>query len=104
VSSSHPLTRIVHLQVASPHRAEFEAYVAQKIRIVAEQAGCLSVQWLRAQDGSYFTYSQWENEDFLEGYRQSATFAEIWATLKAWFDAPARAWSCHHITEHPCSV
>ena len=55
MSGSHPLTRIVHLQVALPHRAEFEAYVAQKIRIVAEQDGCLSAQWLRAQDGSYFT-------------------------------------------------
>ena len=77
MSGSPPLTRIFHLQVPLPHRAEFEAYVAQKIRVVAEQDGCLSVQWLRAQDGSYFTYSQWENEDFLEGYRQSGYEATI---------------------------
>ncbi|MFZ9778198.1 MAG: antibiotic biosynthesis monooxygenase, partial [Schleiferiaceae bacterium] len=51
---SSPLTRIVHLTVAAEHRAEFEAYVAQKIQVVASQPGCLSAQWLRAQDGTYF--------------------------------------------------
>jgi quinol monooxygenase YgiN len=95
---STPLTRIVHLTVAAEHAAEFEAYVAQKIHVVATQPGCLSAQWLRAQDGTYFTYTQWAGEEFLEAYRRSATFAEIWPTLKAWFAAPARAWSCDTLT------
>lgn len=99
-----PLVRIVHLSIAPAHRAAFEAYVAQKIKVVADQPGCLSAAWLRAHDGSYFTYSHWRAEEFLEDYRKSATFAEIWPTLKAWFDAPARAWSCDLLTQPPCSV
>ncbi|MEN9431800.1 MAG: hypothetical protein RL753_229 [Bacteroidota bacterium] len=99
---SQTLTRIVHLSVAPEHREAFEAYVAQKIKVVADQPGCLSATWLRAHDGTYFTYSQWRGEEFLEDYRRSATFAEIWPTLKAWFDAPARAWSCDTLTPSPC--
>lgn len=93
-----PIIRIVHLHVAPQHRSSFEAYVAQKITVVAAQPGCLSATWLRADDGSYFTYSHWLAEEFLENYRKSATFAEIWPTLKAWFDAPAHAWSCEALT------
>jgi quinol monooxygenase YgiN len=104
VTPTAPLVRIVHLSIAPAHRAEFEAYVAQKITVVAEQPGCRSATWLRARDGSYFTYSVWVAEEFLEDYRRSATFAEIWPTLKAWFDAPARAWSCDPLTEPPCSA
>jgi len=95
---STPLIRIVHLQVAPAHRAAFEAYVATKIKVVANQPGCLRATWLRAHDGSYFTYSEWRSEEFLQQYRESATFAEIWPTLKAWFDTPARAWSCDLLT------
>ena len=101
---STPLIRIVHLHVAPHHREAFEAYVGTQIKVVANQPGCLSATWLRAHDGSYFTYSTWLREEFLEAYRQSATFAEIWPTLKAWFDAPARAWSCDLLTQPPCSV
>jgi antibiotic biosynthesis monooxygenase (ABM) superfamily enzyme len=33
------LTRIVHLSIAPEHREAFEAYVAQKIKVVADQPG-----------------------------------------------------------------
>lgn len=96
------LTRIVHLSINAEHRSAFEAYVAQKISVVAAQPGCLSAEWLRATDGTYFTYSRWSAESFLEDYRKSETFAEIWPTLKAWFAAPARAWSCDTLTPPVC--
>ncbi len=41
----------------------------------------------------FFTYSYWDNEEFLEKYRNSAFFNEVWKFTKTLFEEKAQAWS-----------
>ncbi len=40
-----------------------------------------------------FTLSHWESEAFLNQYRDSALFNEVWGQVKPLFRAKAQAWS-----------
>jgi len=57
--------------------------------------GCMHVElWQSLSgDGTFFTYSLWENEAALEAYRQSDFFRETWSQTKALFREKASAWS-----------
>ena len=57
--------------------------------------GCLSVQLLHDVNNPciFFTYSIWNDETFLEKYRLSSTFGEVWPQVKPLFAAPAEAWT-----------
>ena len=39
------------------------------------------------------TYSQWEDEEALLIYRNSAFFQGLWSMIKPWFRVKAEAWS-----------
>lgn len=69
----------------------FERY-RQHIR-AAE--GCVHLElWRQEKEGNvFFTYSHWEHPDFLEKYRQSAVFAEVWPQTKALFADKPEAWT-----------
>lgn len=41
----------------------------------------------------FFTYSYWETENYLENYRQSALFDEVWTFTKKLFNDKPEAWS-----------
>ncbi len=41
----------------------------------------------------FFTYSEWEDEEALERYRQSELFEQVWGRAKAYFDGKPEAWS-----------
>ena len=41
----------------------------------------------------FFTYSYWESEEALEGYRKSELFNSVWSKTKPLFSKPAKAWS-----------
>ena len=57
--------------------------------------GCQGMQLLldKNENGVVFTYSQWENDEALENYRNSALFTSIWPTVKQWFNDKPQAWS-----------
>lgn len=40
-----------------------------------------------------FTLSYWESEDFLNAYRSSELFNEVWSQVKPLFRAKPKAWS-----------
>lgn len=89
------VTRIVKMtfkeEACDKFVALFEHY---KVRI-RNAEGCESLTLLR-QSGNgniFFTYSLWRDENFLNAYRDSATFAEVWPKTKALFAAPAEAWT-----------
>lgn len=69
----------------------FEKYKEQ----IRAAEGCQHLTLLRERkDGSvFFTYSKWEDESFLEKYRHSSIFAEVWPQTKALFVSPAEAWT-----------
>ncbi len=69
----------------------FEKYKEQ----IRAAEGCRHLTLLREKpEGAvFFTYSKWDDESFLEKYRHSAIFAEVWPQTKSLFAAPAEAWT-----------
>ncbi|MDP5157556.1 MAG: antibiotic biosynthesis monooxygenase [Flaviramulus sp.] len=57
--------------------------------------GCQFLELYRDKNDTsvFFTYSHWENEDALEGYRKSELFNQVWSKTKPLFSKPAKAWS-----------
>lgn len=57
--------------------------------------GCTHLQLWRDQNtpNILFTYSHWEESKYLEAYRNSDTFAEVWPQAKALFSEKPEAWS-----------
>lgn len=61
--------------------------------------GCQSVDLLRDINTKniFFTYSIWDSESFLNQYRESETFRNIWSKTKPLFSNKAKAWSVEEI-------
>lgn len=57
--------------------------------------GCRHMELLTDPGGSglVFTYSTWDNEEFLDNYRNSELFKSVWATVKPLFASKAEAWT-----------
>ena len=57
--------------------------------------GCKLLELYRDKNNpnQFFTYSYWENEDYLESYRNSDLFSNVWAETKVLFNAKPEAWS-----------
>ena len=62
--------------------------------------GCIHLELLRDTKNSnvFFTYSHWKDESFLELYRKSDFFIDIWSNVKILFDDKPIAWSTHRIS------
>lgn len=89
------VTRIVKMNFRDDAVATFQnIFNTYKEKIRAAE-GCHHLTLLRqTHDGTiFFTYSKWEDESFLEKYRHSDVFAEVWPQTKALFQAPAEAWT-----------
>jgi quinol monooxygenase YgiN len=62
---------------------------------IAGFEGCTHLELLNDRDNpaTFFTYSKWENEHFLEKYRNSELFNTVWDQTKKLFDAKPEAWT-----------
>ena len=71
--------------------ANFED-VKDKIRAFE---GCELLELYRdkQQSNVFFTYSYWQEEHFLEQYRNSDLFKKVWAKTKVLFNDKPEAWS-----------
>lgn len=90
------LQRIVKMTFKPEHCQAFEVYFDQIKDQVANQPGCYGVKLLKDQapnSDTYFTYSTWVDESYLNAYRDTDVFAIVWPTVKAWFRAKPEAWS-----------
>ncbi|MBL4670468.1 MAG: antibiotic biosynthesis monooxygenase [Flavobacteriales bacterium] len=47
----------------------------------------------------YFTYSIWKSEEYLEKYRHSDLFKNVWAKTKPLFIEKAEAWSLNSLVK-----
>lgn len=63
---------------------------------IASSEGCISLKMLQgsADKNIIFTYSEWKDETFLDSYRNSELFKEVWVKTKPGFIAKPEAWSC----------
>ena len=57
--------------------------------------GCISVDLMvdKRNENALATWSIWQEESFLDQYRQSALFIQTWEEVKPMFSEKARAWS-----------
>jgi quinol monooxygenase YgiN len=62
--------------------------------------GCKHLElWQDANNKNiFFTYSHWENEQYLNQYRFSEFFKDTWTLTKALFAEKAQAWSVNQHT------
>jgi quinol monooxygenase YgiN len=57
--------------------------------------GCRFLELYRDKNNPniFFTYSYWEDESYLENYRHSELFKNVWAKTKPLFNDKPQAWS-----------
>lgn len=79
---------------------DFKALFETKKELIAGMEGCSYVELLQDADNPciFFTYSLWDHPDYLEAYRHSDLFKEVWAKTKVLFDAKPEAWSTETVS------
>ena len=89
------LTRIVKMEFNPSDTEAFLAHFETVKSTIRSFPGCTFLQLYRDQNDPaiFFTYSKWEDDTYLQAYRQSALFKEVWATTKPKFRSKAQAWS-----------
>jgi len=89
------ITRIVKLEFQEEQLEAFLNHFEQVKWSVSTFPGCHGMKLIQDIKNPcvVMTYSLWENEEALEGYRVSPLFQSIWPTIKPWFSARPEAWS-----------
>jgi quinol monooxygenase YgiN len=89
------ITRIVKLNIADAHIADFRATFRNNHARIVGFPGCHEVRLVHDVNDPniHFTISVWDAESDLNNYRNSEIFASIWSTVKPWFQEKAEAWS-----------
>ena len=89
------IKRIVKLTFLEDKTMDFVRIYEESKQKINRFAGCLGVELLRCKnpENIFFTYSQWENEEALESYRQSELFGNTWGKVKPLFSEKAEAWT-----------
>lgn len=61
--------------------------------------GCTHLELLNdiTHSNIYFTYSYWEEEKFLDAYRNSDFFKQVWQQTKVLFNDKPQAWSVKRV-------
>lgn len=93
------ITRVVKLTLKEGLKQEFlDIYRARNPK-KNNMEGCISVRMFEPTIDSHevFTISEWENEDYLNLYRETDYFKESWSMLKPLFTERAEAWSLQEI-------
>jgi quinol monooxygenase YgiN len=75
--------------------ADFLDLFEKNCEAIRNVAGCRHLSLLEEVKGSgiFFTYSWWDGPEYLELYRQSDLFQQIWSKTKTMFAAKPEAWS-----------
>ncbi len=89
------MIRIVKMCFRPECVEDFKQLFEERKALIRAQEGCTYLELLRDIDNPsvFFTYSFWEDPEYLEQYRRSAFFADTWARTKALFAEKAAAWS-----------
>ena len=93
------ITRIVKITLQPDKINDFMQVFADVKETIALFDGCHRVELLQEihSPNVFFTYSIWENEQYLDHYRFSQFFRQTWVRSKALFAEKAEAWSVHLI-------
>ncbi|MHA7130984.1 putative quinol monooxygenase [Algoriphagus namhaensis] len=95
------LIRIVRMTFHEEAVSDFlENFEKNKVAI-RNSAGCKHLELWRDENEKnvFITYSHWENEDYLNQYRDSDLFKSVWSFTKQLFSARPVAFSSKKIQE-----
>ena len=93
------IKRIVKMEFEPENVSAFVNIFKTNKDIITNFDGCHSVELLRDinTQNIFFTYSIWDSESYLNKYRESNTFKDIWSKTKPLFSSKAKAWSVEEI-------
>jgi (4S)-4-hydroxy-5-phosphonooxypentane-2,3-dione isomerase len=93
------MIRIVKMIFRTEQIADFQQLFEERKYKIRNCEGCVSLTLLQDKQDAriFFTYSIWQDEKYLESYRQSELFADTWQCVKQWFDDKPQAWSVDNI-------
>ncbi len=93
------IKRFVKMTFKLEHIEEFKSIFNSKKELIAAVEGCSHVELLQDVENPcvFFTYSLWANTDYVEQYRHSELFKEVWAKTKVLFDDKPEAYSVKEI-------
>ncbi len=89
------IKRFVKMTFKPEHIQEFKMIFNSNKELIAAVEGCSHVELLQDDNNPcvFFTYSLWQNIDFIEQYRHSDLFKGVWSKTKVLFDDKPEAWS-----------
>ncbi|PKG42930.1 putative quinol monooxygenase [Psychroflexus sp. MES1-P1E] len=95
------LVRIVKMKFKEEAIEKFQELFQNSKEKIRHFEGCQRLELYQDQKDSsqFFTYSYWVSEEYLNNYRNSALFAEVWKATKAGFSEKAQAWSLDKLVE-----
>lgn len=93
------IKRLVKMSFQPDKIEDFKILFAQNRNYIQNFDGCKHVELLQDANNPciFFTYILWENEAFLDTYRQSELFARVWAATKILFNDKPQAWTVNLI-------
>jgi len=93
------LVRIVKMSFNPEHINTFMDNFHAVKNNIRNFEGCRYLELYREQKDSniFFTYSYWDDESFLEKYRHSDLFKDVWSQTKPLFNDKPQAWSVDKI-------
>jgi quinol monooxygenase YgiN len=89
------IKRFVKMTFKPEHIQDFKMLFNSKKEFIAAMEGCSHVELLQDINNPniFFTFSIWEDPKYLEAYRQSQLFEDVWAKTKVLFGDKPEAWS-----------
>jgi quinol monooxygenase YgiN len=93
--------RIVKMTFKTESTQQFLSIFEEYKERIRSAEGCTQLKLLR-DEGSpniFFTYSIWTDAKYLEKYRHSSTFGEVWPQVKPLFAAQTEAWTTQALHE-----
>ncbi len=97
------LVRIVKMSFEPEHIDTFMANFHSTKKSIRNFEGCRYLELYRDQNEAniFFTYSYWEDQSFIETYRNSELFKKVWSQTKPLFNDKPQAWSVDKIVSLP---
>lgn len=95
------IVRVVKMTFSEERVPEFLANFENNKSAIRAFDGCHKLRLLKQlnSENVYFTYSWWDSENALDGYRNSELFKGVWANTKPLFSAKPEAWSLTNLIE-----
>ncbi len=89
------IVRLVKMTFQPEKVVDFVALFEERKHLIKGFEGCMHLELWQdtVQPNVFFTYSHWENEQFLDHYRYSAFFKDTWGKTKVLFADQPEAWS-----------